>query len=298
MKMRTRVCFSRFHPLFLLLYYIAVISVSVFSSDPIILSISLLGAVLFCINLFGKGLLKDAVFLSVLTVLLTVTNPLFSQNGITVLFYLGDRAYTLEALLYGLNMSVMVSAVILWFKSLNAVLTDDKMQYLFSKSLPKTTLVITMVMRFIPLYIKTVKDINDTRRAMGLYPEKNIFKKIRNACEVFLTLVTQSLENAVETSFSMKARGYGEGERTSYSIYKIKPTDITLISLLAISLTGFIYAFGVRENSSFAFYPTFFVPEMSDLRISMYFVFALVSLFPFLINSAESIKWKYYLSKI
>ena len=113
-----------------------------------------------------------------------------------------------------------------------------------------------------------------------------------------MTLVTQSLENAVETSFSMKARGYGEGERTSYSIYKIKPTDITLISLLAVSFIGFIYVFGVRENSSFAFYPTFFVPEMSALRISMYFVFALVSLFPFLINSAESIKWKYYLSKI
>ena len=147
--MRTRVCFSRFHPLFLLLYYIAVISLSVFSSDPIILGISLLGAIFLCINLFGKALLKDSVFLLVLSALLTATNPLFSQNGITVLFYLGDRAYTLEALLYGLNMSVMVSAVILWFKSLNAVLTDDKMQYLFSKSLPKTTLVITMVMRFI-----------------------------------------------------------------------------------------------------------------------------------------------------
>ena len=55
--MRTRVCFSRFHPLFLLLYYIAMISVSVFSSDPIILGLSLLGAILLCVNLFGKGLL-------------------------------------------------------------------------------------------------------------------------------------------------------------------------------------------------------------------------------------------------
>ena len=79
--MRTRVCFSRFHPLFLLLYYIAVISVSVFSSDPIILGLSLLGAILLCVNLFGKGLLKDAAFLLVLTVLLTATNPLFSHNG-------------------------------------------------------------------------------------------------------------------------------------------------------------------------------------------------------------------------
>ena len=195
--MRTRVCFSRFHPLFLILYYAAVISVTVFSSDPLILLMSLIGSVMFCADMFGKTLIKDLRFLFVLSLLITLTNPLFSQNGITVLFYLGDRAYTLEALLYGLNTAVMISGVILWFRSLNAVLSDDKMQYLFSKTLPKTTLVITMVMRFIPLYIKNIKDINDARRAMGIYPKRNVFKKIKGAAEVFLTLVTQSLENAV-----------------------------------------------------------------------------------------------------
>lgn len=296
--MRTRVCFSRFHPLFLILYYAAVISVTVFSSDPLILLMSLIGSVLFCADMFGKALIKDLRFLSVLSLLITLTNPLFSQNGITVLFYLGDRAYTLEALLYGLNTAVMISGVILWFRSLNAVLSDDKMQYLFSKTLPKTTLVITMVMRFIPLYIKNIKDINDARRAMGIYPKRNVFKKIKGAAEVFLTLVTQSLENAVETAFSMKARGYGESERTSYSLYRIKSTDAVLIFLLVLFSAGFVYVFGVRENSGFAFYPTFFVPEINAPRIAAYAAFAAVSLFPFSINTAESIKWKYYLSKI
>lgn len=296
--MRTRVCFSRFHPLFLILYYVAVISVTVFSSDPLILLMSLIGSVLFCADMFGKALIKDLRFLSVLSLLITLTNPLFSQNGITVLFYLGDRAYTLEALLYGLNTAVMISGVILWFRSLNAVLSDDKMQYLFSKALPKTTLVITMVMRFIPLYIKNIKDINDARRAMGIYPKRNVFKKIKGAAEVFLTLVTQSLENAVETAFSMKARGYGESERTSYSLYRLKSADAVIIFLLLLFSAGFVYVFGIRENSGFAFYPTFFVPEINVSRIAAYAAFAAVSLFPFSINTAESIKWKYYLSKI
>lgn len=298
MNMRTRICFSRFHPLFLLVYYAAVISVTVFSSDPLILLLSLIGSVLFCADMFGKGIAKDLRFLFVLSLLITLTNPLFSQNGITVLFYLGDRAYTLEALLYGLNTAVMISGVILWFRSLNAVLSDDKMQYLFSKALPKTTLVITMVMRLIPLYIKNIKEINDARRAMGIYPKRNVFKKIKGAAEVFLTLVTQSLENAVETAFSMKARGYGESERTSYSLYKLKSADAVLIFLLLLFSAGFVYVFGVRENSGFAFYPTFFVPVINAPRIAAYAAFAAVSLFPFSINAAESIKWKYYLSKI
>lgn len=296
--MRTRTCFSHFHPVFLLLYYAAVILITVFCSDPLILALSFLGATLFCADMFGKAVLKDFRFLLLLSALLTLTNPLFSQNGITVLFYIGDRAYTLEALLYGLNMSVMISGVILWFRSLNAVMSDDKMQYLFSKAFPKTTLTVTMVMRFIPLYIKNIKDINDARRAMGIYPKRNVFKKIKGAAEVFLTLVTQSLENSVETAFSMKARGYGEGKRTSYSLYSFKKSDAVSVALILLFSAGFVFVFGVRENSDFAFYPTFFVPETDAYRKAIYAAFAAVSLFPFLINVAERIKWKYYLSKI
>lgn len=291
-------CFSSFHPAFLFVYYISVIGITVFSSDCILLGLSFVGALIFEIILSGQKAKKDIFYICLLVSVLSLSNPLFSQNGVTVLFYIGDLAYTLEALLYGVNSSVMIAAVIMWFKCLNLTFSDDKFQYLFSRILPKTTLAVTMIMRFIPLYIKNIREINDTNRAMGLDFGKSIPKKIKNASTVFLTLVTQSLENSVETSFSMAARNYATAKRTSFGIYKLRAKDVILSAVTVLFTALFLFAKAKGILEEFGFYPTLYVPQFSLISSVLYIMFGAVALLPVLTNISESIKWKYYLSKI
>ena len=47
-------------------------------------------------------------------VIIAVTNPLFSRNGATALFFVGDIPYTLEALVYGAVFAEMLMASLLW----------------------------------------------------------------------------------------------------------------------------------------------------------------------------------------
>lgn len=46
-------------------------------------------------------------------------------------------------------------------------------------------------------------------------------------------LVTWALENAIETSDSMRSRGYGLKGRTAFSIYKFTKKDKGLLAVMA-----------------------------------------------------------------
>lgn len=84
--------------------------------------------------------------------LVAVTNPLFSHNGVTPLFYLNGNPVTLEAFVYGAAIAVMVVGVMLWCRCYSAVMTSDKFLYLFGRAIPKLALVLSMALRFIPMF--------------------------------------------------------------------------------------------------------------------------------------------------
>ncbi|MGN1479522.1 MAG: ATP-binding cassette domain-containing protein, partial [Acutalibacteraceae bacterium] len=77
----------------------------------------------------------------------------------------------------------------------------------------------------------------------------SVINKIKNAVSCVSILITWSLENAVETSDSMKARGFGGKRRTSYSRFVFTRQDLLLIVFIAAAditvafaaLTGGLY---------------------------------------------------------
>lgn len=290
--------FKKFHPLSLMTYFLCMMLISMFLQHPIISALALLGGIAYCITLTSRQeKISDIKFYIPLFLLITVTNPLFSHNGATPLFFMNGNAVTLEAIICGADMAVMLTAVILWCKAYSFVFTTDKFIYLFGRAIPKLSLVLSMALRYIPMLKRQAKKVRKAQKAMGFYTSKSYADRFRLSMRVYSSLVGWSLENAVETSKSMRARGYGAKRRTSYHSFRFKVADLAVILLSLLSVTAVIIGSAIGMLRFF-YYPKITDIDFSPFAVVCYAVFAAAAFLPFILETVENIKWKYYRSKI
>lgn len=280
--------FKNLNPYFLISYFIFVLFISIFSFNPIYLTSGMLGALSYCfLILEKKNILKSIIFYLLIFLAVAILNPLFSHNGKTVLFFINDNRVTLEALIYGAVLAIAVVEVIFWFKCYNLIFDSEKIIFLFGKISPKTALVFSMTLRFIPNFIKTFRSVNASQK---LLLKNHRLKRYLNS---FSAVITQSMENAVITSDSMNARGYLLKHRTFYSRFKFTPTDLFLLIISAV-----LFILTVIGRTSFTYYPGFIFPDLSLLNCISYFSFLVLSFIPFIFEIKEGIIWKFSVSKI
>ena len=229
--------------------------------------------------------------------LVAITNPLFSHNGVTPLFFLNGNPVTLEAFVYGAAIAVTVIGVMLWCKCFGKIMTSDKFLYLFGKVIPKLSLVLSMALRFIPMLLRRRRKVSEAQKAMGMYSGKGFTDRLHRAARVFMAMISWSFENAMETSSSMKARGYGLPGRTNFSLFKLRKTDILLLGI-SVCLLSLSLAAVAAGDSAFYYYPRISGLGASPLAIAAYSAFALLSFLPFIIETREALVWKYFISKI
>ncbi len=290
--------FGELHPFVLFLYFLSVLIITMFSANPILMIIALLGGVLFFVKTEKKlSFLKDFGFYLVMLLLVALTNPLFSHKGVTVLFFLNNNPVTLESFLYGLNLGVTLVAVIFWFKSFNIVMTSEKLLFLMGRISPKIALIISSALRFIPTLKKQYKKIKESQTSLGRFSNDSWFDKIKGNLQIFSALISWSFENAIDTGASMKARGYELKGKSRYSLFRFKKSDLTvLIGVLTLDVL-LVVAFVMGKND-FSFYPALSRLELGAIAILMYISFFMLSFLPFVLELWGSIIWKYYKSKI
>lgn len=289
--------FSDYNPIVVAVYFGATIGIAMFCMNPILLSLSLFGAILtFCVRNARKQGRLHLTF-AILFIVMVLINPIVSHNGVTVLFVLNDAPITLEALLYGIVAASMVIAVLYWFRSFTEIMTSDRLLYLFGKLSPKLALILSMGLRYVPLFSKQAKKINQSQTALGLYKEDNIVDRTRGGLRVFSVMVTWALENGIVTADSMTARGYGMGKRSHFSIFRFRKSDYVLLvaSLVLCILTCTSIGVGALD---FTFYPSVKLAKISPMAMTGYLSYALLILLPTCIEAEERIKWKYLKSKI
>lgn len=298
MKLPESGAFAGYHPAALFLYFAGFILITIFTVNPVMLMIALLGAVSYCVFIEkGRNVKDDLLFYIPMFILVSITNPLFSHNGITPLFFMNGNPVTLEALYYGINIALILAAVVFWCRAYSETVTEDKFLFLFSKALPKTTLVLSMAIKFIPILKRQAKKVSSAQKAMGLYSSKSCVDKLRSAVRVFLSLITWSLENAVDTARSMRARGYGLKGRKSYSMFKFTLRDGVMCGVFALAF-GFILL-GMKSGTvRFSFYPSVSVLPLDFKAVTVYAVYGTLSFLPFIIEVKERLRWKFYISKI
>jgi energy-coupling factor transport system permease protein len=290
--------FGKVHPIVLMFYFLSVLIVAMFSSNPVLSLTALLGGILFCCMLVRRrAVAGDIGFYVPLFLLIAITNPLFSHNGVTPLFFLNGNPVTLEAFLYGGFMAVVVVGVLLWCRGYSEVMTSDKFLYLFGGIIPKLSLVLSMALRFVPQFRRQMGKVRQSQKVMGLYAGRGITDRVRSAGRVFLAMIAWSLENSMETAASMKARGYGRGRRTNFSLFRFTVYDGVLLAVCSV-LMG-ITAVGMAAGiTSFRFYPRVSELNLSWTAAAVYISFGVLSVVPFAIEVREAIVWTYCRSRI
>lgn len=290
--------FSDYHPLVLLVYFLSILAVAMFVNNPVIGIFALIGGILFCAMLSKRSETAGNLgFYIPLFFMVAITNPLFSHNGVTPLFFLNGNPVTAEAFAYGIAIAVTVTGVMMWCKCYSAVMTSDKFLYLFGKAIPKLSLVLSMALRFIPMFKRQMHKVSRAQKSMGLYSSKSFIDKIKSTMRVFMAMLSWSLENSIETSASMKARGYGLKGRTNFSLFRFYPRDGILLSVCAV-LLGVTVAGIITGDTAFYYYPRISELTLTPFSVTVYTAFGILSFLPFMIEVKEALKWKYCISKI
>lgn len=286
--------FILMHPVVTASYYAIVIGILMFSNSPLFLISAIAMGMCYDMLLKGRRSLRNNLFIILFMSFLTVLiNALFTHNGSTVLFYLGNNRVTLEAACYGLAMALMLSGVVIWFSSFNVVMTSEKLIYIFGRFAPVLGLTLSMIFRFVPLLRTRFELIGEGQKALYAGDEKGFIGKIRQFGKEVSILVSWSLESSIESADSMAARGYGLKGRTSYNLFKIRTADIItlLLSMLLGGVTITSYAAGVNK---LYYYPVIRVVESSPkwLELAGYVSFIALLAMPLAIDLIGELRWK------
>lgn len=281
--------FKLFHPAAQMLYFAAAIIFSCIFMHPVMLCEAVFFSFLCLAVLNGSNGVGRALAVGVPSfIMAALINPAFNHRGVTVLAYFpSGNPLTAEALYYGLAFAAMLLSVMLFFACFNCVMTSDKITYLFGRAVPAFALIFSMTVRFVPELIKKMKSMAEAQRGIG--------KKgggLKNAMEVFSATLSKSMEDAVDTSDSMTARGYGLPKRTSFSLYRLTARDRAAVCYV-LALSAYIIYGAAVGAVSFSYFPKISGIVPSAFGASVFFAYALLLALPAAIELFEVIKWKF-----
>lgn len=276
--------FSEHNPIAIFVHFMLTIIIAMFIQNPIILLLALFGSILYYAVTFRKISAKTLIFWILLFLLISLINPIFSHKGETVLLFINGKAITLEALFYGINNGIMILSVMIWFLVFSEIMTSDKVMYIFGKFSPRLALLISMSLRYIPLYRQRASIINNAQKTMGLYKESNIVDNVKGGMRVTSSLITWSLETSVDTADSFAARGGELKHRSSFSLFKFRKNDTVLIIISIVLFSAVIsaQAVGVLSVDYYASGNFFSKLSFEIIAIVAYSAYFILSVIPFI----------------
>jgi len=291
--------FGTYNPIINFIYFAGVIIFGVVFLHPVMVGISLGGALIYAVLLRGKKALKFFAFMPLIIMVLTaVINPLFVHRGTTVIFYLGANPVTEEALIYGIVSGVMIAAVIMWFYCYGVVMTSDKFMYVFGRLAPSSSLVFSMVLRFIPRFSQQAGKIADAQKCIRKnFTSGTSKEQIGHGVKITSIMTTWALENAIETADSMRSRGYGLPGRSTYSNFRFEKRDTAMMLIMAVLFAAVIAGF-VSGAATFECYPVMEVSLNGVMTYMVSAVYFIICAGPAILDLAEEIRWKHSISKI
>lgn len=293
-KNAERTFMERYNPIVIFVYFIVTSGIAMLCMNPVIQTIGLLGALLFClVRRTHKG---GHLRMLGLAAIVLIVNLLFTHNGATVIFFLNGNPITQEAILYGAVCGIMLLAMLYWFRSFSALMTSDKILFLLKSLSPKLALVLSMALRYVSLFTSQWQKTSQAQKAMGMIRDDGIISRIQGGIRVFSVTLTWALENGIVTADGMAARGYGSGKRTSFALYRFHRRDgivLSVIGVLFLAATAGI----LSGAAAYQYYPIFTVRYDLPAMLT-YGVYAVLVALPSAIEAGETIKWKYLQLKI
>lgn len=281
------------HPFVNLLYYSCVGVLVMFFLHPIFLLTAIF--LLMILNILHgniERMKKSSLYFFLMGAIIILLNPIFVRRGATILFYFRHNPVTLEAVIYGLVMALLLISILFLFLSFNHVIHGRKFMYLFGKVWPQLALLVMLTIRFVPLFLRRWREIYDVQKVKHYSMSNGPIKARAKTGMLYMQkLLTWSLEEALQSAESMKARGFGQKRRAVYQAYTMTGRDWGVtFALLSLTILGIVGA--KQKHGVLAIYPELgsFAFTMSDLFFYMLF-FIIVS-FPLILEGAEQIRWR------
>lgn len=238
--------FDACHPAINLIYFAAVIVGMISFQHPVFLGISLLCAFAYSVK---RNRLKAVIFnvcLIPLAILFALYYSSYNHFGVTNLKqnFIGNQL-TLESLVYGLVLGLIVAGIFMWMSCVHSVFSTDKVVYLFGRISPRLALFLAIILRFVPRIKVQAKRIHTAQQAIGRgINQGTLLHRLRNMIRIFSMLVTWSIESLATVSESMKSRGSLLRGRTAFSIYRFDNRDrayvVSMFACLTVILMGYL----------------------------------------------------------
>jgi energy-coupling factor transport system permease protein len=276
------------HPAVTFLYMMAAILCAMLTLHPGWVLISFITGSCYAIFLGGlKRWLLGLRLLAVLFFVVAIGNPLFNHRGATPLFLLWGAPVTLESVFYGLCMGGMLVSVFVWFQCYQVLMTNDRFLFLFGRIAPASALVLSMILKFIPVTARKYHSIQNARTGLGSGQVGGRRERIRASVRTTGILMSWSMETAIDTADSMKARGYGATRRSHFSRYVLTPRDLFSLCYIGGLFLGNLTLILLVANR-FRFFPF-----LTGDREHLFFfgIYGLMLLYPLLLEGKERLRW-------
>ena len=244
--------FEKSHPAVNFIYFATVIAGTILFQHPVFLAISFLCAAAYSIKRNRWKAVGFNCILLPLAAAFAFYYSSYTHFGVTVLQQnmIGNNM-TLESLVYGFVLGLVVAGVLIWFSCVHSIFTTDKVVYLFGKASPKLSLFLAILLRMIPRIKKEAQKINIAQQGIGKgVNQGNLWQRIRNCIRIFSMLITWTIDLLTVASESMHSRGSSLKGRTAFSIYRFDNRDRAFVIGMFACLTTVLMAVILKQTDA------------------------------------------------
>ena len=249
--------FATYHPTVAFVFLACAIVISMAALQPVFVALSFLGALACSVVCRGaRATAGSFVWIVPLWLVVAIANPLFTASGSTEILRIGVRAVYAESLVYGACSGGMLASVFLWFSSYAACMNSANTMALFGNVLPIVSLMVSQVMRLMPQFVARGRGIAAAQDAVSAAAPQTKRQQTAGRLRIVSVLMGWGMEDGIERSDAMRARGYDCGaRRTTYKRYRFGRADASVLAAIVV-LAAVAGACAAAVCLRFSFYPT------------------------------------------
>lgn len=285
--------FDSYHPMINLIYFAAAIGLTLWFDHPVFVLLSYMCAFMYSVKLRGSKAAAFNLLLLFPMALYTWWYSYYNHFGITPIgVNFTGNSITLEAVLYGMERAFTAGSVLIFLSCLLAVFSSDKVVYIFGRISPKVSLFLSVILRTAPRVKQYAGRINVAQKGIGRGTSQgSVFTRIKNFFRLISVLVTWTLENFVESSQSMKSRGYSLKGRTAFSIYRFDNRDRAFVISVFVLLTLVLMGWALNQTNMY-YEPKIIMTPVTAVSYIFYAAYGTLLLLPMMLQIAGERKFE------
>lgn len=285
--------FERCHPAVKLLFFTAVLALTLVCRHWVYLLLSLGASFWYGLRLHGR---RAAVFGGVLLMLAALYGVFYGSYhhfGETVLWTNGiGNPVTLEALQKGWAVGLSLAAALQWGSCLLALVTSDQVIYLIGRLWPGGAMALAALLRLIPRTKAQARKIRVARQGIGRGPgQGNLLRRVRSGAALCSMVVTWIIDALAAVSVSAGNRGGGLAHRTAFALYRMDTRDRVFLASLAACLTAALTG-AALDQMWVQFDPRLAMHPMTGGAIFFAAAFGLFCLLPPLLDGYTDLRFR------